>query len=377
MKQKKHLTKISFDKIKREIDLVIKSEIDNRFVSVSENPDPQMINSIIEEKNREVVKIYQQAQVLPNLPTLFQLALRIREKGLLFMEYGQVRDEDFFNYTDKKGRLEALLTASINAIEPAFTNLFHERIDDFDNCYKKAGIILEAIDQISQIESMALKSIDFRVQYENDAIAHLEKMAPWSTQIEKLRTETARFEGIICIESLYSQLIQRTADVKNSIRANAANVSKFIFGQALSVFRGFQNAKVDIRAVTEFMAQKEALIGYMDLFEAVGDHARKDQIQGFIKKIDAACAKIDKKAEADKKKQELAAKLEQKRIETVWSGFMEIRQEFEKGKFGTLRRQKKAVAVLEKYVAVLKSGGQRIKASEIERFIISAGLRKD
>ncbi|QTA91191.1 hypothetical protein [Desulfonema magnum] len=367
-----------YQKIEKELDKIIISELNNRFGEKEKNRNPTKINDILEKKNRELVTAHQNGRVASMIPIIFRSYLQIKEGGKLYFEKEDLRNKKEFEiYLGKKNRLRVLVNASLNALtEEDLIYIVRDKKKTFNDEYRKAAEVMELVRKAHDIRQSSDKS-DLPVpRDEETAISYLREIAPLNVALQKIESRYIglKQEPYLC-EIL--QQLQRAINLGfKSITLQSKKASGFLFDQASAIFKSHKSVSASIASIESFMRQKEELVRYYSLFDSIGDENRKKQVESFISTIEATVSKIRKDIEKQKQRETAISEKSNQEIQEAYESFLDIKKMYAEGEFRVESKRKKAVSLLKKCQNILKANGHRIKARDIERFLNSTGIEK-
>jgi len=372
------MEKNQYQRLADELDSIILAEINERFGGKERKKQSLWkIFEIIEEKNREVVKIHQNRKTASILPTLFKGCLQMKAHGELCFEREELNKRDFELYSGKKGRFEVLVNASLNSMEDEHSrNIVYQKREIFAQKYDKAKKISEMIRKADEIRQLADKPDVKMPENEEAAISYLKNIGLLRTELQKLESRYMEFRDDDFIAEPLQQLQNAINLSGKSVAAQSRNASEFVFNQVSDIFRISKVTRTHIANIEEFMAQKEGLVRYYTLFDSIGDESRKDQISFFISNIEKTITSLQKEIEKEKARESAMLEENNRKINAAYETFLLIKKMYADGDVETKRGRKKALSRLKKCQNVLKSNGQRVKAREIDRFLNATDIHE-
>jgi len=367
-----------YQKLEDELDKIILSEISSRIDGEHKNLSPDAINNILEKKNREIVEAHQQGNIASNLPLLFSGYLQTKEGGELYLSEKDLNSTEWENYIEKKGRLEVLFGASLNALhEPELKHIVNEKNRKFDEIYHKTNLALLLIQNALNIKEEADETEQFIPRDEEETVSYFREIAPLKARLQEIESRCTELREDNCISQALQKLQTTIHLASKSIESKSKRASEFIFNQATAVFQNYKSTIPDISNANRIMLQKEEIARYKRLFESIGDENRKNQTGEFISVIEKKLAHLQKNIEKQKEQESLISEKNSRKINEVYEEFLVIKENYGDGKIDTRSRKKKSALKLKKCSDILKSNGHRVKAREIEMFLNSTGLVND
>jgi hypothetical protein len=372
--------------IEKELDSIIIAEINGRFSESPEKLNVLKVNEIIEERNREIVKIHQQDKIAASLPLFFKSYLQIREGGNLYFSPDDLSKKEFEIYAGKKGRLEVLLNASLNTLpDEELIHLIYHKRSLFDDEYAKAKEVMRLAGQAAEIRKTAdspdseLLKNDLKNRFtdEESAILYLNEMGALRAALQKIESRYAEVGQDAYIAEVVKRMKNEVSLAFQSMAQQSRKTSEFIFDQANTIFQHYKSVKSRLANIEKFVSCKEALLRYRKIFESAGDEDRKKQLDFFISTVEAGIDKLQKKIEKEKQREAAASEKDNQEVKEAYDVFLEIKSDYADRKLDPAFKRRRAVTRLKKSLDILKSNGQRVKAREIERFLNSTEMDKD
>ena len=368
-----------YQKLTEELDSIILAEINERFGG-KQNKKKSLwkIYELIEEKNREVVKIHQDRKTDANLPTLFKGCLQMKEGGELCFEREELNKRDFDLYSGKRSRFEVLVNASLNSMEnEQLRNIIYQKREFFEEKFLKGKALAEMIREAEDIRSLAGKAEENMPKDEEAAISLLKEIGLLRTRLQKSESRYMEFRDDDFILEPLRQLQNAINLASKNVASRSRRASEFVFNQVSDIFRISKRTRTHISNIEEFLSQKEGLVRYYTLFDSIGDESRKDQIRFFISAIEKTIGTLRKEIEKEKKRETDMTEENNRKINGAYEKFLLIKKTYADGELETKREIGKALSRLKKCQDVLRSNGQRVKAREIDRFMNSTGIHKN
>lgn len=364
-----------YQKTEQALNRVIVAEINDRLAERKRPPRMSEISATLERVNREIVQAHHAGTLFDKLPHLFQVGLQLKEGGRLHLDVQKTPAADFRSYMAKRRRFEALMAASLFGLRNnSLKSLVNLKSEIFDQTHKKAEEILDLIQEARAVRDNLPKSKFARPRNEDEAADLLKEMAEHRARLDEIESRFAVFEADSGLENGLSLLRQALNRTYRAMDHQSRKSVKHIMDQAGVIFKMYQSTPADIANIDEFMAQRDDLKRYQDLFNALGDEERRDQVAGFMEKIDAAIEKLREKIEAGKQAEARRSDKDHQAVELVYNDFLDIKNRYSQGGLSSRRDRKKTLNRLRKAIDTLKANGQRVRAREIERFINATGI---
>lgn len=366
----------TYEKLGNELDRIIIAEISAR-LKKRKKSDYEAVSEAIEQKNREIVEAHQAGKIASIVPSLFMAGLRIKENGRLHVTEKESTIGQYEKYIQKKGRLEVLLTASMNAMrDEELVDLIREKTRVFDNKYLLAKEAFELAENAVEIKKKADKHGLVMPRDEEAVIAYMREISPMRTGLQGIESRCIELPYDDYTQEAVRRLRNAVSQASKSIASLDQMVGGFIMGQADAVFKTYKATKAEIRNIDSFVAQKSALERYGNFFAISGDDAHREQIDSLIRIIDATLGSLNREVEKQKAAETQMSEKSGRDILEVYESFLKIKADFAEGKLESRKARKSAAAKLKKYGDTLKANGQRVKARDIDRFLYSTGLAK-
>lgn len=366
-----------YKRLEKELDKIILSEITDRFSGKRKKRNPGKILGTIEKKNREIVRLHQQRRIASNLPVLFKAYLQLQEDGYLCFHNTDLDKSDVEPYHGKKGRLEVLINASLNAMqEDELMQIVYQKKKVFYETFLKAREVMALTEKA---QSLTLKADEIGAvlpKDEDSAISCLRSFAPLRAELQQIESQYIALRQDDYIGEVLQHLQNAIHLAAKNITAKRQRTARFVFDQAKAIFQKHKSAKTRIGAVEDFIAQKEALLRYHKLFEGIGDQSRQDQTGFFISAIEKNIGKLQTHIQKEKQQETAISEKHEQEAKGAYARFLEIRKMYTEGELETRIGKKKAVSQLKKCTDILKSNGQRVRAMEIERFLSATEIAK-
>jgi len=373
-------------KIEKELDKIIIAEINGRFSETFKKLNILKADEIIEERNREIVKIHQQDRIAASIPFFFKCYLQIREGGNLYFSPDDLSKKEFEIYAGKKGRLEVLLNASLNTLaDEELIHIVYRKRSLFDDEYAKAKEVMRLAEQAAEIRKTADRpdselfknDLKNRSTDEEAAILYLREMGHLRAALQKIESRYAEVSQDIYIAEVVNRMKNEVSLAFQSMAQQSRKTSEFIFDQANTIFQNYKSTQSRLANIEKFVSYKEALLRYRKIFESAGDEDRKKQIEFFISTVETGTEKLQKEIEKEKQREAAASEKDNREVKDAYDVFLEIKTDYADRKLDAAFKRRRAFTRLKKSLDVLKSNGQRVKAREIERFLNSTGIDKD
>lgn len=366
-----------YQKIETELDKIIISEINSRFTGKPKKSNPGKVRTLIEKKNREIVRTHQRGKTASNLTMLFSGYLQIREGGKLFFGRDDLEKKEFESYLGKKNRLEALLGASLNTLkEETLINLVYRKRKRFDDEYHKAKEVMQLIQEAGNLRKEAEEPEMMIPKDEETAISYLEDIAPLTASLQKIESRYIELKEDVYIAEVLQQLQSAINLAFKSITLQSRKASRFLFDQVRLVFQKHKSARAGLSSIDEFIAQKEELVRYYTIFDSIEDDTRKKQTGNFILAVENAIEKLHERAARQKEREAEISEKNQQDVEDAYNRFLEIKEQYAEGDLDTSGAKRRAVSALKRSQYILRSNGQQIKARDIDRFLNATGINR-
>ncbi len=367
--------KKTYLKFEKELDGIVRTEINIRLNIRKKNIELNKITDEIESRNRHVVKAHQNNETEKILGPMFATFLQIQEGGRLYIPENKRDEEKFKAYFNAKERYETLFAAAIMALcdrEPtSIINLKRELFRQKHKDLKEALLLMETV---FAIEKEAEKKIEWNPARENEAVICLDELAPFKSDLKAIETKCAEYIKDDYLTEAGRMLQRAIRSAENSIARKTRKAAKFLFDRASGVFHMYRSTPLDITNYEKFMAHKQELRQYEKIFANAGDKDKEEKIKNFIASIDNSLSKLDKKIEKQKDLENLAAGKKQDEIQDAFNRFLEIKNMYADGLI-TADSQKKNTAIkLKKIRDTLIANGQRVMAMDVERFMNSTEM---
>lgn len=363
-------------KLENELDKIIIAEINSR-LSKRKKIAPDTVNETIEEKIREIVRAHQDGKTASVIAPLFSACLQIRDDGKLSLDRRSSTIRQYESNLLKKGRLEVLLAASMNALnDDGAVETFRKKTETFDLKYRQILDIRRLAEEAGEIREKADKHGHVMPGSEATVISYLKDISPMRTGLQKIESAFVEFDSDQYIGEALRKLRNEIHHAWKSLGSLDHAAAGFILGQADAVFKTYRETKPEIANMDAFIGQKETLSRYFQLFESTGDEQRKEQIGSLISTIDATLETLDEKIAKQKEIETRVVEKSDREVDAAYEKFLELKEEFAEGKIDTRTKRNKTAARLRKYGDILKAHGRRVKARDIERFLNSTGLAK-
>ncbi len=364
-----------YQKTEQALNRIITAEINDRLAVRKRLPHPAEVAATLERVNREIVQAHQSGSLFDKLPRLFQVSLQLNKDGRLHLDSQGTAPAEYRHYLAKKRRFDALMAASLFGLRnTALKSLVNMKSERFERTRQKAVQVMDWVKEAREIRESLPKRRFTKPRDEEEAVALLKEMSAHRARLEELESRYAVFEGDKGLENALAKLRHALNQAVRAIDRQSKRSVKFIMGQAGVVFKMYQSTPADITHIDTFISQKDELKRYRDLFDALGDRERRDQVAGFMETVDATVERLQKKIDARKRVEALQSDKEAQAIDAVYTDFLEIKERYAQGRVASRKERKRALAQLRKTIDVLKANGQRVRAREIERFINATDL---
>jgi hypothetical protein len=364
-----------YQKTEQALNRIITAEINDRLAVRKRLPHPAEVSATLERVNREIVQAHQSGSLFDKLPRLFQVSLQLNRDGRLHLDSQNTPPAEYRHYMAKKRRFDALMAASLFGLRnTALKSLVNMKSERFERARQKAVQVMEWVKEAREIRESLPKRRFIKPRDEEEAVALLKEMSAHRARLEELKSRYAVFEGDKGLENALAKLRHALNQAARAIDQQSKRSVKFILGQAGVIFKMYQSTPADIANIDTFISQKDELKRYRNLFDALGDRERRDQVAGYMETVDATVQRLQKKIDARKRVEALQSDKEAQAIDAVYTEFLEIKERYAQGRVASRKERKRALAHLRKTIDVLKANGQRIRAREIERFINATDL---
>ncbi len=368
-------TAADYQKTEQALDRIITAEINDRLSARRRPPHPGEVFAALERVNREIVQAHQTGNLFDKLPRLFQVSLQLKEDGRLHLDPAAMPAPDFRHYAAKKRRFEALMAASLFGLRnTALKSLVNLKSERFDRTRQKAGEVMDLVQEAREIRESLPKRRFTKPRDEEEALALLKELSEHRARLDEIESRYAVFEGDGGLENALAKLRQALNRTARAMDNQSKRSVKFIMDQAGVIFKMYQSTLAEIGNIDTFMAQKDELKRYRDLFDALGDGERRDRVAGYMETVEATLERLQKKIDARKRMEAVQSDKDQQAIDAVYTDFLDIKDRYAQGQLSARRERKRASAQLRKAIDVLKSNGQRVRAREIERFLNATDL---
>ncbi|MDM8535252.1 hypothetical protein QUF70_00695 [Desulfobacterales bacterium HSG17] len=369
--EKKH------QKIENELDMIVRTELNQRVGHKQKKKDIDSINRLIESKNRQIVEVHQKGKIINILPSMISGWLQTREQGSLYLSPEETIAQNYKEYNNIKERFETLFAASLMAlpdkelisIVKSRQKLFYDNFTIIRELSILGTTVKNIAKQINMTESV-------KPQDEETAVSYLKGIAPLKTDLQTIEARYIEVKDSDYIEEAVKKLHGEIHWAAKSLDEKNKNAAKYLFDQANQIFHNYKSTSVSLKNLEIFTAQKQDLLRYLGIFDSIGDTERKSKIEGFVSSIDKTV--LNQQDELLKQKEHEARLSEkiQNEINETYDRFLEIKALYAQGNLNTKIQQKNAEARLIKYRDTLIANGHRIMARDIERFINSTGIGK-
>lgn len=366
-----------YKKIERELNEILISEINARFVGKSAKPNIEKVLDILEEKNREIVSAHQKKTISDHLPSLFSSYLQIQEYGRLWFDAGSLSENEFRSYDAKRNRLDALLTAVIIALEnEQLIALIHNAKRLFAEKYAKAKEFNSLSEEAGMIRQNAAEGGSASPKDEASAVAYLNEIAPLKARIKTIEMKLLEVQSDDYLDGTLQKLRTALTSAGGALSEKSKNAAKYLFDRSNAVFQSYKALTPTIANLDRFVRLKEELERYAALFAQIGDAERKEKTQNFISTIESGIKAIQQDIEKQKQEEAAANEKINREVSEAYQGFLRLKDDYSADKYPSEKDKKKLASEMKKYRDVLLANGQRIKARDIERFLNSTAIEK-
>ncbi len=364
-----------YQKTEQALNRIIVAEINDRLTARRRPPHPGEVSATLERVNREIVQAHQTGSLFDKLPRLFQVSIQLKEGGRLHLDSQEMPAPEFRHYMAKKRRFEALMAASVFGLRnTSLKSLIHLKSEVFERTRRKSVEVMALVKEARDIQDALPRRKLIKPRNEEEAVTLLKEISEYRARLDEIESRYAVFEGDKGLENGLTKLRQAINRAARAMDQQSRRSVKFLLDQAGVVFKMYQSTLADIANIDTFIAQKDELRRYRDLFEALGNEERRDQVAGFMETVDATVERLQKKIDARKRLEARQSDKDQQAIDAVYADFLEVKERYAQGRLSSRRDKKRALAQLRKAIDALKSNGQRVRAREIERFINATGL---
>ena len=230
--------------LENELDKIAITEINSRYTPKRKKPDVDSVNDSIEKINAKIVEDHRNGTIGENIPSLFKTYLQIKRKGNLYYSKDELKERDFELYKDKKIRLEALLSASINALtDEGAIAVYYHKAKLFDERFETAEEIEELVKQTQEIVRSAGDLGKSSPKNEDEAISYLKEITPLKMELSGIELRYNDLKSDPWLANICEKLHNEVHKALKNISERSQKASKYLFYQVNSVFQEYKSTK--------------------------------------------------------------------------------------------------------------------------------------